>query len=131
MRIFRLGLFLFMFFVTVSCGDNRVTAIAVSPSTADAQSFPGGVVQFTASGTYSGSSKPGPVTNLTWCIGTASGQCNGNIAAAAQIDASGRAQCVLNQTGTVTVLAGTGGQVSNPDGGPQLRVFGTATLTCP
>lgn len=115
----------------LSCADNKLTSIAVTPSVADAQSFPGGMVQFTATGVYSGSSKMTGVSNVTWCIGTSSGQCNGNIAAAATIDNNGRAQCVSNQTGTVTVLAGTGGQVATPDGGAQLKVFGTATLTCP
>jgi len=57
--------------------------------------------------------------------------CNGNIAAAAFISNGGLAQCVTGAAGTVTVMAGSGGPQSNPDGGHQLAVFGTAQLTCP
>lgn len=95
--------------------------VAVSPANADAQNFPGGIVPFSAMG----------VSNPTWCIGTASGMCNGNIATVATIDASGHAQCLSGMSGTVTVLAGTAGRVTIPDSGFQLSPFGSAQLTCP
>jgi hypothetical protein len=82
-------------------------------------------------GTYSGSSKVVPLTNLTWCVGSAAGRCNGNIAAAAFVNGTGLAQCVQGAAGTVTVIAGTGGPPSMPDQGQQLNVYGTAQLTCP
>ncbi len=105
----------------------------ISPATADAQNFPGGQVQFTATGTFSGSSKQIQLKNTTWCVGSSSGMCNGNIASAATIDGNGLAQCTggLVAGGTVTILAGTGHSMGNPDGGAQLDVFGTAQLTCP
>jgi len=103
----------------MACGNNQ--PITVSPSSADAKNFPHGIVQFTAMG----------VSSPTWCIGAAGGQCNGNIASAASINASGQAQCNPNQSGTVTVLAGTGGHVVNPDAGMIFSRFGSAQLTCP
>ena len=107
-------------FLALGCGSNS-GAIHVSPASADAQNYSGGVVPYSASG----------VTNPTWCIGSPSGACNGFIISAATIDSTGHAHCVSGQSGTVTVLAGTGGHATNPDEGVQLSVFGTAQLTCP
>ena len=112
-----------LFFAT-GCGQNRV--VTVTPASADAQKFPNGVVQFTATG----------VSSPKWCIGTPNGMCNGNIAALATVDSTGRAQCLAGPagtplSGTVTVLAGTGLRMTNPDGGAQLSTFGSAQLTCP
>lgn len=104
----------------VACGSNN-SMIRVSPAIADAKNYPGGVVAFTASG----------ASKLTWCIGTMNGVCNGFIGSPAVIDSTGHAQCVQGQSGTVTVLAGTGAKVGLPDVGEQLSQFGTAQLTCP
>lgn len=112
------GIFLAALFLS-SCGSN--SPISVSPASADAQNFPNGIVQFKASG----------VTSPTWCIGTANGRCNGNIASIATVDINGQAQCLAGHSGTVTVLAGTGGRAMNPDGGMQFSHFGSAQLTCP
>jgi hypothetical protein len=115
----------------LGCGNNKLASVNLSPTVADAQNFPGGQVQFAATGTYSSSSKVVPLTNVTWCIGSATGMCNGNIATSASVDGKGLAQCLPGATGTVTVIAGSGGPRPNPDGGYQLGVFGTAQLTCP
>lgn len=111
-------------FLATGCGQNRV--VTLTPASADAQNFPNGIVQFTVTG----------ISSPTWCIGTANGMCNGNIAAPATVDSSGRAQCVLGPggtvlSGTVTVLAGSGLRITNPDGSAQLSTFGSAQLTCP
>jgi len=58
--------------ILVACGANKVR---ITPASADAKNFPGGVVSFAATG----------VTNPTWCIGTTSGVCNGNIGSLATI----------------------------------------------
>jgi hypothetical protein len=122
-------------FVTISlalgCGSNRLTSVSVTPAVADARDFSNGQVPFTASGTYSDSSRLVTVKNLSWCVGSSSGRCNGNIASAATVNSNGVAQCLSGATGTVTVIAGTGGAVTMPDTGHQLTVFGTAQLTCP
>jgi hypothetical protein len=112
------GMLLAVLFST-ACGSSQ--PITVSPASADAQNFPNGMVPFKATG----------VTSPTWCIGTASGSCNGNIASIATIDINGQAQCLAGHSGSVTILAGTGGRVIVPDGGVQLSHFGSAQLTCP
>ena len=126
----------------VGCGANKLTSVIVSPAVADAKDFPGGQIQFTATGTFVVSPKPVPLTNVVdcaassravcWCIGSIYGWCNGFSVSAAMIDGNGRAQCLPGATGTVTVLAGQG-IVGNmmPDQGYKLRVFGSAQLTCP
>ena len=117
--------------LALGCGGSRLTSVTVNPAAADARDFPNGQVQFTATGTYNGSSRRMPANNVSWCIGSRSGMCNGNIASAASVLGNGVAQCVPNRTGTVTVLAGTGGPMNPPDTGHQFAVFGTAQLTCP
>ncbi len=112
------GIFVIALFLC-GCGSN--SPISVTPASADAQNFPNGIVQFKATG----------VTSPAWCIGSASGSCNGNIASIATVDINGQAQCLAGHSGTVTVLAGTGGRVMNPDGGMQFSRFGSAQLTCP
>lgn len=118
-QIFEVGPVVVAVSILVACGQHG--PITISPVSADAMNFPGGVVSFAASG----------VTNPTWCIGTTSGRCNGNIASAALIDSSGHARCLQGASGTVTVLAGMGVQRGNPDQGEQLSAFGKAQLTCP
>jgi hypothetical protein len=119
------------FLAMSGCGNSKLASVSLSPMVADAQNFPGGQVQYTATGTYSNSSKVVPLSNVTWCVGSPTGMCNGNIAAAASVDGSGLAHCNNTVAGTVTILAGTGGSGVMPDGGHQLTVFGTAQLTCP
>ena len=118
-RILRVGPLVAAVVIIVGCGSNN-SMIRVSPAVADAKNYPEGVVPFTASG----------ASNLTWCIGTMNGVCNGNIASPAVIDSTGHAQCIQGSA-TVTVLAGTGIRMGIPDAGEQLSSFGTAQLTCP
>ena len=107
------------------CGNSHVSSVTVTPATADAKNFPGGHVQFTATG------KPVPLTNAHWCIGSATGFCNGNIASAATVDGNGLASCTAGLSGTSIILAGTTNSMGMPDQGGQLAIFGTAKLTCP
>src|SRR5579859_8147931 len=104
------GIFLVVLFLS-GCGST--SPITVSPASADAQNFPHGIVQFKATG----------VSSPTWCIGSANGICDGNIATIATIDINGQAQCLAGHSGIVTILAGTGG-TGNPDAGVQLSHFG-------
>lgn len=121
---------LFAVLWTLGCGDHKLTSVTVTPATAVASSA-GGEAQFTASGTYSDSSKPVPLQQqmIMWCVGLNSGTCFGNVISAANIDSTGLAKCV--SPGTVAILAGTPGQQpATPDAGQQLQVFGAARLTC-
>jgi outer membrane lipoprotein SlyB len=107
------------------CGNSHLTSVTITPATADAKNFPHGLVQFTATG------KPVPLTNVHWCVGSANGFCNGNVASAATVDGNGLASCTGAPTGTSIILAGTTNSMGMPDQGGQLSIFGTAKLTCP
>jgi hypothetical protein len=113
----------------VGCGTSReLQSVALSPASAV------GHATFTATGTFNRKPSPVQLTNkdLTWCAGSSTGMCIGNINPGITIDQNGSAQCAPSFTGTVTVLAGTpSSAMTNPDGGSQLKVFGTAQLTCP
>ena len=112
-------------------GANELTSVTITPATADARNFPNGRVQFTAMGTYSSSSKPVPLANITWCIGSSNGLCNGNIASSGTVDSNGLATCTGVLNGTATILAGTVNSMGMPDTGIQLNLFGIAKFTCP
>ena len=100
---------------------------------ADAQNFPSGLVQFTATGTYT--KPPSPVTPLsaTW----ASCDVTGNVTTQVSVSASGLAQCATGASGIYEIwafdeikLKGTCGAIDACGGGCG-RVTGAAVLTCP
>ena len=123
------------------CGGHQLKSVTISPATADAKNFPSGNVQFVATGLFSGSSSPVTLTSkdVQWCYGGVvsamtpmAGTCAGNIAQFATVDQNGVAQCTSTSfQGSVYILAGTSSAVMMPDVGSQLKVFGSATLTCP
>jgi hypothetical protein len=102
---------------TAACGagsPRTLQSVTVSPLTADAQNFPNGQVQFTATGVFNRAPMrvtPFPVAWLTSSPSIATIDSN-----------SGLAQCVPGQSGTVTIEVGVAGD------GPLIHV---ATLTCP
>ena len=127
--------------VLISCGSShQLKSVSITPAIADAKNFPNGQVQFMAAGTFSNPPSPETLTSnqVTWCYGglanvttLTAGMCAGNIAQFASVDQNGLAQCVPLFQGTVYILAGTEPNVMNPDGGAQLKVYGSAQLTCP
>jgi hypothetical protein len=129
-KLLRLACFLILLLAIatflVACGSTRsLQAVSISPAAATSQA------QFNATGTFNHSPTSVDITaTTTWCIGSANGICDGNIAQGATV-AAGSAQCLTGFTGTVTVLAGQAGPMGNPDGGNQLKPFGSAQLTCP
>jgi hypothetical protein len=130
----RVGLLLTVVLLSLGCGSSReLTSISVSPATADAQKFPNGQVQFTATGTFS----KAPITvtplSVTWCpqatcgVGTPA-----NVGIT--IDGNGLAQCESTFSGTVTIVAeapSNSGAVIMPMSGMNGMVSGTAQMTCP
>jgi hypothetical protein len=117
-----------------ACGSSRhLQSVSLSPAAADAQSFPNGQVPFKAAGTFSKPPSPVQLTgqDVTWCVGASGGGCAGNINPGATVDQNGLAQCNSGFAGTVTILAGQGTTMVMPDVGAQLKIFGTAQLTCP
>jgi len=117
------------------CGGSRqLQSVTLSPASADAKDFHNGQVQFTATGTFSRPPSPVQLTSkdVQWCVGSGTGACPGNINTGAIVDQSGVAQCNSGFVGTTTVQAGNVKSASmNPDAGFQLKVFGSAQLTCP
>lgn len=135
-----IGALLLLALAAVSCGSSRhLQSVTLQPATADAQKFPNGLVQFTASGTFNKPPSPQPLTSkdVVWCMGGVSGdgvgECAGLVITGGTVDQNGVAQCMPGFTGTATVLAGTPTNVSHPipDTGAPLKVFGSAKLTCP
>lgn len=120
---------------TLGCGSGRkLQTVSLSPASADAKNFANGQVSFTATGTFTKPPSPNPLTSMqvTWCAGPTAGQCPGNINPGATVDQNGVAQCLPGFVGTTNIMAGTVRPSSmNPDGGAQLKVFGSAQLTCP
>jgi hypothetical protein len=130
-----LAILLFAIFITSGYGSRQLQSVTLKPASADAKNFPNGEVSFTATGTFS--RPPSPVQlnggEVQWCIGDGStGACAGNVVPNATVDQNGVAQCRSGFAGTATVLAGTSSNaMMMPDVGPQLKVFGSAQLTCP
>jgi hypothetical protein len=120
----------------LACGGNpsdqiarSIQSITLSPATADAQTYPGDEVQFTATGYYN--TQPSPVTPLTATWGV----CQQNTpTSAVTITANGLAQCTTQAAGIYTVFAY---DFPNPSClaitacGGGCTVEGTAQLTCP
>jgi hypothetical protein len=135
MRLFSMSAGLLWLLTLSGCGGGRqLRSVTLSPPTADAQNFSSGQVPFVATGTFS--DPPSPVTltskDVLWCIGGSDGSCVGNINPGATVDQTGLVQCNPGFTGIATVLAGTQSSVMmNPDQGSQLKIFGSAKLTCP
>jgi hypothetical protein len=124
--------------ITLACGSSSPhipQSVTVSPATADAQSYPGGQVPFTAIAYYN--TMPSPVTNAaaTWneCLQ------GGGPSEGVSISTSGVAQCMSGATGTYTIYAfvpdptfrGECSGSSLPCGGTCGGVVGSAQLTCP
>lgn len=109
--------------LAAGCGSsNRVIqSVTVTPATADAQNFPNGQVQFTASGNYSAPPSPVALSQAGWSLS------EGGIAT---LTGNGLAQCVPGATGTVTVKAGVSGPCSGT-GCTAVQIVGTAQLSCP
>jgi hypothetical protein len=121
--------------LALGCGggnNHQLQAIQVTPAIADAQDFPNGLVQFTATGSFNHpptSIKPLPVL---WSIGPWFNVPQFNDVS---IDSGGVAQCRLGFVGTVEVWASAPADpaVSLARMNPfrDKIVVGKAQLTCP
>jgi len=110
--------------VASGCGNSSprlLQSISVTPTTADAQTFPKGQVPFTALGIYSAPPSPSPITQPGWSSS------DPNIAT---INGNGLAQCNPGASGVVTVKASTPAPCSGTDCTAAL-LSGTAKLSCP
>lgn len=112
---------------TLGCGmssPRTLQSVIASPATADAKEFPGGQVQFTATGIFT--KPPTRVTPLPLCSGGATGACITTWSAfpptVATIDQNGLAQCVPGQSQDAKINVALSGD------GPLMTI---AILTCP
>jgi hypothetical protein len=121
-------------FRMLACGSsnsNRVLeSMTITPAIADAQNFPNGQVQFTATGQFSKPPSPDQVT----FVAPYSGQwsfADANSANIATIGSNGLAQCKSGASGTATVLATASANSGNGAQNTSVARTSTATLTCP
>jgi hypothetical protein len=117
--------------LTLACGSSsdQIQSINVTPAVADAQNYPNGQVQFTATGHY----RARTVTPLQANWGWTSDQPSG-----VTITANGLAQCQAGASGTFSIGAWVSipshytCALKGPYGNPICSsVVGTAQLTCP
>jgi len=114
--------------VTTGCGNSSpriLQSVIASPASADAQTFPYGKVQFTATGIFN--KAPTHVTPLPACSAPNSGAAcitawSTSPDTVATVDQSGVAQCLPGQSGSVTI------EVAVVGDHPLMNV---AKLTCP
>jgi hypothetical protein len=97
-------LFLVAFFLLACGGSSRqLQSLSISPATADAQNFPNGQVQFTAMGTFNGSSQASAISALWW---TTAPWTYPPTPAIISLSGTGLAQCFpLAPAGTYTIYA--------------------------
>jgi hypothetical protein len=122
--------------LTTSCGGGvadpprQLVSITVTPAIADAQNFPNGQVQFTATGTFSDGSKS-QITTLWTLNGPFTETAIPNI----MLNSSGMAQCVAGGfVGTGGVFATAPADTNIPLSQMTMltkNVSGTAQITCP
>jgi hypothetical protein len=127
--------------ITLACGvgsfpQRQIVSLTVSPPSADAQNYPNGQVQFTATGTFT--APPVTVTPLqsTWVAVGIDGPTTD-----VTISPNGLAQCASGASGVYSVGAwvallgrppGALCNIVSPFGNPcGDSVLGTAQLTCP
>jgi hypothetical protein len=107
---------------------SQLQSISLSPSTADAKDYPGGQVQFVATGYYA--VPPSPITPLsvqTW------GVCQANAPTTeVELSNTGVATCGEGASGTYSVFGADMTQcLAIGPCGEGCYVTGTAKLTCP
>jgi hypothetical protein len=113
----------------VACGNNpprHLLSATVMPAAATASSFPNGVVQFTATGTFDHSPSRAVLNPAVWELALS----NSYPPDAVSFTTVGAAQCKAGFAGTVTVQGGAF-VCPGPDAVACHLVFGTAQLTCP
>jgi hypothetical protein len=108
--------------------SHGLESITLSPATADASGYPGGLVQFVATGHYT--TPPSPVTPI---VPQVWGACYQNApVSVVSVTSKGLAQCLAGSSGTYTVFASdmTNCLAIGPCGAG-CQITGTAQLTCP
>lgn len=132
------ALLIFAASITLACGSSphMLQSLTVSPATADAQVFPGGKVQFSATGFFSSSPRTVTPLSATW------GACQiinaqETPTTAVSVSNNGLAQCSAGAAGAYEVWAFSENPSNvtclaiGPCGHGCGRIRATARLTCP
>ena len=125
--------------LTLACGSSstpqrQLESISINPATSDAQNYPNGQVQFTATGTYNTSPMTATLQDATWTA-----VFNNASTSEVSITSDGVAQCAAGAVGVFSIGAwdvmhtnGATCTVVGPYGEPGCNaVLGKAQLTCP
>lgn len=107
-----------------------LVVVSLNPSNPNAQIFPGGFVQFTATGNFS--MDPMSVTPLSGVVWTVDRPAFSGMpdTGHASIDMNGVAQCAPGFTGTVTIIATAAKDPSQPVS-PTNEMSGSTVMVCP
>lgn len=112
--------------VATGCGSasspRQLQSMTLAPASADAQNFPNGQVQFTATGMFTQPPSPAPATPASWNLSDPT---------LATVSQSGIAQCKSGAVGTTEVLALGGSAPCQGTGCTAPVISATAQLTCP
>jgi len=119
----------------LACGLNRglYKTITVSPATADAQNYPNGQVQFTATGTEINGTQVTPVASF-WTPGPPWAPTPPLPLTGLQLDQTGLASCGTAGPGTYMIVATAPIDPHSPVSNMTAttpHLSGAATLTCP
>ena len=116
-------------FVVISNG-HLLVSLTINPTVANAGQFPGGQVQFIATGNFNTNPTPvNPMSNIVWTVDQ-SPFVTMPVPVNATISPSGVAQCTPGFIGTVQVFA-TAPANPNITLSSSNQVVGTAVLHCP
>jgi len=126
----------FIAVVMISCGSSNpnfgriLLSVAVTPTTADAQTYKNGQVVFIATGTFNQSPFSAPVPSTPPYSGTffVDTTATNQVIATIVTSGSGTAtvQCISGMSGTVNV-----GNIASANNGTPTTVAGLAQITCP
>ena len=113
--------------LTSGCGNGTppprtLQSISLNPTSADAQNFSTGQVQFSALGNYSQPPSPSAIAPSLWSLSDPS---------IATITQSGLAECKAGASGVVTVTASACCAPCIGTGCTAALLLGTAKLSCP
>jgi hypothetical protein len=115
---------------STSNSNRALQSITVTPAGAEAQNFPNGQVQFTATGTFNKAPSPDQLTFQPPYTGGWALMGAGS-AAIATISPTGLAQCVPGAAGSAIVVATASANAATGTGATGVAVQGSTTLTCP
>ena len=106
-----------------------LVVVSVNPSNVNAQTFTGGLVQFTATGNFNMDPMTAPLSGVIWTVDNPAFS-NVPDDGHATINTNGVAQCAPGFSGTVTIIATAAKDPSRPVS-PMNEMSGSTVMMCP